>query len=151
MSYLRTILTAAFVLLLAACSSVPYAQRASDNLRAYADAAGAPVPSFHFFTLYSWEPLSNNELAVYTRPDQAWLLDLDGDCWNLAFTNAIGLTSNLNQVMARFDKVLVGRNQMPCTIRQIRPVDLKLLKATRKQQRQISSQPRNVDAGAATH
>jgi hypothetical protein len=135
-------------LLCAGCSSVPYAQRASERQAAYAAAAGAPVRSFNFFNLYSWEPLSDTQLAVYTQPNKAWLLDLGG-CQDLLFVNSIGLTSNINQVMVGFDKVLTGRLNFPCTITQIRPVDVKRLKLAQQKQRQIESAARSADKPAA--
>ena len=60
MSHVRSTFVAALLLLLAACSNVPYAQRAGERQAAYAAAAGEPVRSFRFFTLYSWEALGNN-------------------------------------------------------------------------------------------
>jgi hypothetical protein len=134
---------------LAACSSVPYAQRQAARLAAYTAAAGAPVTSFRFFTLYSWEPLSDSELAVYTQPNQAWLLTVDAGCRELAFTQTIGLTSSLKQVSVRFDKVLTGRRDFPCTIRQIRPLDVKQLHASERVRRQIESQPRTPEPAPA--
>lgn len=136
-------------LLCAGCSSVPYAQRMSERQAAYAAAAGAPVRSFNFFSLYSWEPLSDTELAVYTQPNKAWLLDLGG-CQELLFVNSIGLTSNINQVMVGFDKVLTGRHNFPCTITQIRPIDVKGLKLAQQKQRQIESAARSADKPAAS-
>ncbi|AGG90537.1 DUF6491 family protein [Rhodanobacter denitrificans] len=137
-------------LLCAGCSSVPYAQRMSERQAAYAAAAGAPVRSFRFFSLYSWEPLGDTQLAVYTQPNKAWLLDLGG-CQELRFVNSIGLTSNLNQVMVGFDKVLTGRHNFPCTITQIRPVEVKSLKLAQQQQRQIESAAREGQPPAAAH
>ncbi|KZC21144.1 MULTISPECIES: DUF6491 family protein [Rhodanobacter] len=134
----------------AGCSSVPYAQRMSERQAAYAAAAGAPVRSFRFFSLYSWEPLGDTQLAVYTQPNKAWLLDLGG-CQELRFVNSIGLTSNLNQVMVGFDKVLTGRHNVPCTITQIRPVEVKSLKLAQQQQRQIESAAREGQPPAAAH
>lgn len=128
--------------LLTACSSVPFAQRQQQRQAAYAAATGAPVKSFHFFTLWSWEPLSDSELVIYTRPNQAWLLDLDGRCQNLSFTNTIGLTSSNGEVWVRFDKVQVGRDYIPCTIMQIRPIDVKQLRIEQEAQRRINAQPR---------
>ena len=129
------------VLALSACSSVPFAQRQASRLAAYTAAAGAPVSSFRFFTLYSWEPLSDTELAVYTQANKAWLLSVDGGCRQLAFTQTIGLTSTLNRVSTRFDRVLTGRRDFPCVITQIRPLDLPQLKATERAQREIETQP----------
>jgi hypothetical protein len=149
MSTIRILLATTLLALLCACASTPYAQRISERQAAYAAAAGTPVRNFRFFTLYSWEPLSDSQLAIYTRPNEAWLLDLGGGCPDISFVNTIGLTSNLNQVMVGFDRVLTGRNNFPCTISQIRPVDVKSLKAAQLQQRQIRSEPRSADKPAA--
>ena len=145
---LLMLMIAGFVL--TACSSVPYAQRQAARLAEYTAVAGAPVSNFRFFTLYSWEPLGDKTLAVYTRPNEAWLLDLDGGCRDLAFTPAIGLTSNLNQVSARFDKVLTGRKLFPCTITRIRPLDIKRMKAAQQERRTINAQPRAADSQTNT-
>jgi hypothetical protein len=134
--------------LLAACSNVPYAKRTSDRLAAYTAAAGAPVKSFRFFSpLYSWEPLSDTQLVVYTKPKEAYLLDLEA-CVNLQFTNGIGLTSNLGQVEVRFDRVITGRPRIPCVISQIRPIDVPHLKAVQQAQRKIEEDPRPATSGA---
>ena len=75
--------------LLGGCAT-NYPQRESQRQAAYQAATGAPVRSFRFFgSLYSWEPLGNQQLAVYTRPNQAWLLDVPG-CNELPFATAIG-------------------------------------------------------------
>ncbi len=134
---------------LAACSGVPSAQRQSERLATYAAAAGAPVPYFRFSTLYSWEPLSDRELAVYTHPNRAWLLTVDAGCHDLAFTQTIGLTSYLSQVSVQSDRVLTGRSGFPCTITQIRPLDIKALKASEVAQRQINSKPRPTESAPA--
>jgi hypothetical protein len=129
---------------LAACSSVPYALRLSERQAAFAAAAGAPVNSFRFYnSLWSWEPLGRDQLVVYTRPQQAFLLDAGG-CLDLEYTNAIGLTSSFGEVSVGFDKLLTGRRDMPCTITRIRPIDVKRLKATREQQRKIETEPRSA-------
>lgn len=133
----------------AGCSSVPYAQRMSERQAAYEAAAGEPVGNFTFFNLYSWEPLSDTQLAVYARPNKAWLLDLKG-CHDLRFTHSIALTSNINQVMVGFDKVLTGPHSFPCTISRIRPVDVASLKIAQEKQRQINSEARSAEAAGST-
>lgn len=148
MSHVRLCLAGALALALGACSSVPYAQRLAQRQAAYAAAAGAPVRSFHFFNLYSWESLGDNRLAVYTQPNRAWLLDV-APCQNLEFTNAIGLTSFAGEVSVNFDKVLTGRGYPPCFISQIRPIDVAKLKLERQAQRKIDAEPRQPAADAA--
>jgi len=138
MSCRQIVLAGVAAALVAGCASVPLAQRQA----AYAAAAGAPVNSFRFFTpLWSWEDLGQDQVVVYTKPKEAWLLDVPG-CIELPFANAIGLTSNLNQVSINFDKVITGRNSFPCTIQRIRPIDVGKLKAVQQEQRQIRTEPR---------
>lgn len=138
---IRAALAACMLGLLAACSSTPVGQRQAERDAIYEAAAGAPVKSFRYLDLYSWEALGDHSLAVYTRPSEAWLLDLDGPCPNLQFVNAIAITSFASEVSARFDKVVAGRG-IPCIIGQIRPIDVKRLKKALKEQREIHSMPR---------
>jgi hypothetical protein len=131
--------------LLTACESAPYAKRLQQRQQAYAAAAGAPVRSFRLvmgMQIYSWEPLSDTQLVIYTLPSKAYLLDL-WPCNNLSFTNFIGLTSFADQVQTGFDKVLTGRPYIPCVIKQIRPIDLARFKLDQEGQRHIDSVPRN--------
>ncbi|KPN21327.1 hypothetical protein AO715_07965 [Xanthomonas sp. Mitacek01] len=99
--------------------------------------AGAPVDHFRYLgSINGWTPLGDAALVVWTRPSEAWLLDLSGTCQDLRSTPAIGLTSSMGRVNARFDKVLVrstGSINMPCHIRQIRPLDVKAVRAAEKQ------------------
>jgi len=144
MSFIRLVVVVTCAAMLAACADMQaHAQRASARQAAYVAAAGAPVNSFRMFNpLWSWEPLSDTQVAIYTRPNQAFLLDLDGACQNLEFATAIGLTSNLHQVSVRFDKVLTGRRYPPCTIMQIRPIDVARLKVEQQAQRKIDEAAR---------
>ena len=142
----RLLIAAIATLSVAACSSVPYAQRISARQAAYAAAARDPVRSFRFFELYSWEPLGDSQLAIYTKPSEAYLVTVMGPCPDLEFANIIGLTSFASEVQAGFDKVLTGRPYIPCIIQQIRPVDLARLKSVEHEQRKI--QPAQRDAAA---
>ena len=129
--------------LLAACSSVPYAQRTQQRIDAYNSAAGAPQRSFRFIgRMYSWEALSSQQLVIYTLPNRAFLLDVAA-CPNLNFAMAVGVTSSINEVSVGFDRVLTGRNYMPCPIRQIRPVDLAKLKLEKEAQREVQTPSRD--------
>ncbi len=126
MSLKQILIVGASVVLLAACARVgkDFTARLDARQQAYVTAAGTPVNSFHFYGLWSWEPLSDEQLAVYTRPGEAWLLDLDGRCRNLLFTNHIAVTSGASVVAAKFDHVITGPRDVPCIIKQIRPVDI---------------------------
>ncbi|HKT30590.1 DUF6491 family protein [Dyella sp.] len=150
MMKLRILVLVLLAVLLAACESVPYAQRLQQRQQAYSAAAGAPVRSFRLVLgeqIYSWEPLSETQLVIYTLPSKAYLLDV-WPCNNLTFTNFIGLTSFASEVQTGFDKVLTGRPYIPCMIKQIRPIDLARFKLEKEGQRHIDSVPRH-DAGNA--
>ena len=141
----KTVLTAlAVVVALSACTRVgkDYTSRMEARQQAYAAAAGEPVSSFRYFSLWSWEPLSDSELAIYTRANEAWLLDLDGKCRNLEFTNHIALTSSASEVSAKFDRVITGGADAPCFIKQIRPVDIKKLNSPQE------GKPREIEEAA---
>lgn len=150
MSITRPLILLSLLSLLAGCAGMSSSseRHRTERQAAYMAAAGAPVSNFTFTSLYSWEPLGETQLVVYTRPTKAWLLDLMG-CQNLLTSNTIGLTSNLNQVSVRFDKVLTQHGVVPCTISGIRPVDLKGMKAAADLKRQIKSEPRSAAADPA--
>ncbi len=134
MKYLRLLLPLLLVLLGGCAATQARAEREQARAAAIHAAAGKPVSSFSYMasTLYSWEPLSESELLIYTRPNRAWLLDV-GLCPDLPFTSAIGLTSHVGQVQSRLDSVIVHGNGFPCRIQTIRPVDVSLLKRKMQQ------------------
>ena len=101
-----------------------------ERLDLYRTHAGEPVRSVRYFgSLIGWTSLGDRALSVQTRPGENWLLELDGPCQGLDFAQTIGLTSRMNQIDARFDRVLV-RDGFPggCRIATIRPLDAKALK-----------------------
>ena len=127
----------------------------AQQLALYRDHAGEPVPSFNYFgSINGWTPLGDTAIAVWTRPREAWLLELHGPCSGLQSTPAIALTNTMNRVSARFDKVLVrdtgSSMDMPCTIREIRPLDVNAIRAAEKQAREqpeATPPATNPDAG----
>ena len=144
MSKTRVLLAVILTMGMLACANEPYAQRLQQRQQAYNAAAGTPVRSFRllFNGIFSWEPLSDTQLVVYTLPNTAYLLDV-WPCNNLTITNGIGLTSFASQVQVGFDKVFTGRGYVPCVIKQIRPVNLAQLKLDRERQRHVDSMQRD--------
>ncbi len=142
------LLAAAAGAALSACASTGL--RDAEKLELYRAHAGEPVDSFRLLgRLNGWTPLGDEALAVWTRPGEAFLLELFGPCQDLEFTPAIGLTSTLSRVQARFDKVLVrssGGPNMPCHIETIRPLDVKALKASEKELREARIEEREADS-----
>lgn len=137
----------AFVLALGACATnLSPAERQS----LYVSHAGAPVNDFRYINSVSWTPLGDEALAVWTKPNEAWLLDLFGPCQDLDTAPAISISNMMGRVSARFDKVyVVGGGapgfRMPCQIQQIRPLDVKALKAAEKQLREAKIVEREAE------
>jgi hypothetical protein len=142
----------AVLLALAGCTS-DSGLRTAERYALYQQHAGAPVSSFRYFgSINGWTPLGESALAVWTRPSEAWLLHLQGPCPDLGFAPAISLTSHMNQVSARFDKVIAhapGSMRLPCHIREIRPLDVKALRASEKELREARIQEREAADGGS--
>jgi len=125
-------------LLASACASESRISDA-DKLQLYRAHAGAPVPNFQYFgRLDGWTPLGDTALAVWTKPSEVYLLELKGTCQDLDYAQAISVTNQFGRVYQNFDKVLVlsrASNQIPCWIKEIRPVDAKALKQAESEKR----------------
>jgi Family of unknown function (DUF6491) len=134
-------LTVAAALALTACAT-NYSQRLQAQLQRYQDAAGEPVQSFRYFSFNSWTALGREHIAVWTRPKEAWLLELSPMCFDLDFAHSIALTSSINRVYARFDSVLVGKDR--CRIESIRPIDVSKLRDLQREAR-TDIEARNSD------
>ena len=104
----------------------------------YTDYAGEPVKSFYMNELDGWNPVSKNQLVVWTDFNKAYLLNVTGYCPDLMYVNAIGLTST-GSTVDKFEKVLVGRDR--CFINEIRPLDTKQMKEDRKLLREQMKKP----------
>ena len=139
------IATLAMGLVLAGCASGRLTS--AERLDLYRAHAGPPQNSMQYFgSLNGWTELGDSALAVWTRPSEAYLLELRGPCYGLSYATAIGLTSQMGQVSSRFDKVL-GRDptsgpSVPCFIGSIRKLDVKALRASEKELRQAQVQER---------
>lgn len=126
------------LLLLAACASTGMGD--DERLALYNVHAGEPVKSFQYFgRLNGWTALGDSAIAVWTRPREAWLLDLSGTCPDLPYSHSIAVTSTLNRVSVGFDTVRPvggGRSMtIPCQIRRIRPLDVSALRDAERDMR----------------
>jgi hypothetical protein len=147
----RTLLLLALGLSLGACSTTRMSD--AETLALYKAHAGEPVKSFQYLGhLSGWTPLGDTALAVWTKPTQAYLLELYGPCNDLEFAPAISLSSIANSVSARFDNVYVHGGgapniRLPCRIENIRLLDVKGLKQAQKNLREAQLVEREATAG----
>jgi hypothetical protein len=120
-------------LLTVGCASTDTMARAKSvdpEVERYSKYALAPVDSFTAFSFDSWTPLSRTKLVIWPRFNEAYLVTVWDTCFDLNFAQHIGV-SRTGASVTKFDKVLVGRHQS-CPISEIRPIDLKKMKADRE-------------------
>ena len=124
----RILLGLAVTALLQACAAQRPANAPMDE---YLPFAGPPVDGFHFWNLYSWEPVGPYQVVIWPTPWEAYFVSVAQPCFDLGWTNRIGVTSTAGTV-SHFESILVGHHER-CQISEIRAIDVKRLQAARKQ------------------
>ncbi len=124
--------------------------RDEERLTLYRNHAGEPVDSIQYTGSYNgWTPLSDGAFALWTRPSQAWLVELYSPCSEIDYADTIGFRDTNGRLSARFDQVYVSsRSLIPisCTIKEIRPLDVKAIRIAEKDARA----KRQVEAPSAS-
>ncbi len=115
---------------LAGCAAGPARVEANETLERYLAYAGEPVRQFNSFGLHGWTPLARDRLLLWTGVNEAWLITVWDTCRDLDFANAIKVTSTASSISS-FETVRVGRDR--CPIREIRPVDVRAMKAEKRE------------------
>lgn len=124
-----TILLLAVAVALAGCASNTIARlRGEDASLRYVDYAGTPVEQFTSFGIDGWTPVSRNQLVVWNGVNEAYLITVWDSCRDLQFAQSIGISST-GRSISRFEHVRVGRDR--CPISEIRPIDVRQMKADR--------------------
>ncbi|HMB56277.1 MAG TPA: DUF6491 family protein [Arenimonas sp.] len=108
-------------LLAAACAGNGHRSDARTATR-YTEHAGAEIAEFSFVTLYNWEKVDDGLVAVWTRPDTAYLLRLRNNCTSLDFQRTLALDGFGGRLRAGSGDVVAG--QVHCRVMSIQPLDL---------------------------
>ncbi|MCS6947203.1 MAG: DUF6491 family protein [Steroidobacteraceae bacterium] len=140
MKTLRLIPIFALALLTSACASTIGQMRGESPSERYRQYAGEPIERFTAFDITGWTPVSRNELVVWTGVNDAYLVKVWDTCRDLQFAERIGVTRTANSV-SKFESVRVGRDR--CPINEIRPIDVKQMKADRAAATAVGSGPRD--------
>jgi hypothetical protein len=115
------------VALLAGCAGGPPRIQSNETLDRYLGYAGEPVERAKSFRLDSWEWVDRNKIVLWTGVNEAYLVTVWDTCRDLQFTNHIRVVSGMSNTISRFDKIRVGPDT--CPIKEIRPIDVKGMKA----------------------
>jgi hypothetical protein len=114
--------------LAAGCAGTGLRLRSDEAAQRYIDYAGTPIERFTAFDLDSWTPVAKNKLVVWNGVNEAYLITVWDSCENLLFANSVGVTST-GRTISKFEQVRVRRDR--CPISEIRPVDVRQMKADR--------------------
>jgi len=92
--------------------------------------AGAPVGSVVYRGTYSWEALGDHSLLLWETPQRAYYVDVQPICNDLPWEMNIVVDFRNMTLDSKFDNIVVrGRR---CRIYEIRPVDVKGLRAAER-------------------
>ena len=133
---MRMIIAAiAAALVLAGCATGRLSD--TERLALYQQHAGAPVNQIRYLDPMGWDRIDDQHVVLMMRPNESWLLTLSGPC--LAWSNGspfLGLSSFNGVSLSRLDKVIASGSQVSCLIQQIRPLDVKALRAAERARRE---------------
>ena len=104
----------------------------TDRLAMYDAHAGAPVKQIRFYNAMGWDRIDDEHVLLSMRPSETWMLKVSGPCldWGSA-SPVLRLSSTGPYVMAKFDRILTQGSPVSCRIEEIRPIDVKGLRAAR--------------------
>jgi hypothetical protein len=124
-------------LLVTACASSPQMTR-EERVEWYRANAGEPVRSFFYSGhLRGWTALDDRSIALWTRSNEAFLIEFFPRCPDLAFASTITISNQIGRVNAGFDSVTVRRASggiggVRCRIETIRPIDTQVVKEPKR-------------------
>ncbi|MFZ9347431.1 MAG: DUF6491 family protein [Arenimonas sp.] len=105
--------------------------------------ASEPKSSVPFARSYDFEPLGQHTVLLYESMNRAYLVEIEDFCPDLPTAMAIGVDNKTSSLSAKFDAVRVGGRS--CRILEIRPVDVKAMKAAQKSEREAAKAAKSAD------
>ena len=112
----------------------------ADRLAVYEAHAGEPVKQIRNHDAMGWDRIDGEHILLSMRPKETWLLKLSGPCLDWGSGSPfLKLSSQTGWVMAKFDRVLVQGSPVSCRIEEIRPVDVKAVRAAESELRAQAS------------
>lgn len=136
---MKLLISALFVAVLASgCASTGMNQ--SDRVALYQQHAGDPVGNFQNWNRsLQWRALSNDALVVWSRPNEAFLLEFRNSCPGLISAREITISKSGQLVVAGFDSVRITSplaNRTACRITTIRPLNLQAINDAKRELRE---------------
>ena len=131
---MKVLLAVLVTALLASCAStrLPEATR----LALVEAHAGEPVNQIRYSNPMGWSRVDGQHVLLDMRPRETWLLTLTGGCldWGSSSPGLL-VKSHTGFSLGKFDSVQTVDSPVTCRIDEIRPVDMKAVRAAEKQLR----------------
>ncbi len=120
---MKTLLTLALVAAVASGCASGLSRSSGDRvLERYEPYIGEPIRGVTAFRMQSWQPVSRNQLILWTSINDAYLLTVSNNCPELMFTDTVRVTSTASNI-STLDQVLVRGDR--CLIQKIQPIDIR--------------------------
>lgn len=98
-------------------------------LERYEPYLGEPIRGFTAFRMQSWQPVSRNQLILWTGINDAYLLTVSNNCPELMFADTVRVTSTASEI-STFEQVRVRGDR--CPIQKIQPIDVRAWRKARE-------------------
>ncbi|MFM6987117.1 MAG: DUF6491 family protein [Arenimonas sp.] len=98
--------------------------------------AGEAQSSVRFSRFYDFEPLGTDTLLLYESLNRAYLVKIEDFCPDMPSAFKLGVDNSSSSLHVRLDAIVVRGNR--CRIIEIRPVDVKAMKAAQKAKREAA-------------
>ena len=127
---MKTLLALALTAVVASgCASGLSRTRGDQVLARYEPYIGEPIHSFTAFRQQSWQPISRNQLILWTNMSNAYLLTISNNCPDLMFSNSVSVSSTASSI-STLDHVNVRGDR--CLIQKIQPIDMRAYRRDRE-------------------
>ena len=102
----------------------------AESLAAYQAHAGEPVRQIRYLNPIGWDKIDDEHIVVTMRPREQYLMRLSGSCFDFSSSvPTIAISSQAGWVSAKFDRVTMAGSPLSCRIEEIRPVDVRAMRA----------------------
>lgn len=108
----------------------------TDRLALYEAHAGEPVKQVRYTSTQGWDRVDDQHIVLSTRSSESWLLTMSGPCLSWGGTTpVIRLETGMTGILTPFDRIHTPDTPASCQIREIRPLDVKALRAAESEAR----------------
>jgi hypothetical protein len=124
----RLLILAAGLALASAAAANPNKPAAVEHSSYFAYATGESLPEIRYTELHNWQRDSDSSIILWTRPNRAYLVTLENECWDLrnAKTIKVAGVDAFERRLRTTDELQFDNRK--CPVEEIRAIDLDAMK-----------------------